>query len=87
LNLIQYDNRNITLSEIHNQCRHKNNVLIINDDDNSEDGIAVLNKSLLEKIALSSFLTKGIDDVKNGNFVDSSTFFQNLESRLRNESV
>jgi len=84
MNLIQYDN-SITLSEVHNQCRHKNNVVIINDDNNN--GIAVLNKSLLVKIALSSFLSKGIDDVKNGNFIDDSAFFQNLKSRLINESV
>ncbi|MCL2051512.1 MAG: hypothetical protein FWG91_07285 [Lachnospiraceae bacterium] len=85
MNLIQYDNSNITLSEIHNQCRFKNNVVIINDD--NDNGIAVLNKSLLEKIALSSFVAKGIEDVKDGNFIDDSAFFQNLESRLRNESV
>jgi hypothetical protein len=73
MNLIQYDNKNITLTEINNQCKHKENILVINDEDNN--GIVVLNKELLEKMALSSFLSSGIEDIKNDNLVDGATFF------------
>jgi hypothetical protein len=85
MNLIQYDNKDITLTEINNQCKHKENVLVINDNDNS--GIVVLNKTLLEKMALSSFLSKGIEDIINGNLVDGPTYFRDFKSRLKSGNI
>jgi hypothetical protein len=85
MNLIQYDTKDVTLSELNSQCRHEENVIIVNDDDNN--GIVVLNKALLEKVALSAFLSKGLADIENGDLVDKQEFFDDFKKRLADGNV
>lgn len=84
MNVIRYKEKEISLEVANQYCKQGENIVLLEGD---SDGTVVMNQKLLEKIALSSFLSEGLEDVTEGRVLEGNGFFDNLEGKLNNGSI